>query len=257
MLILLPPSEGKAEPRRGKPLDLTTLAFASALTETRHAIMTALRDLCAEDPEKAREVLDLTPGQASDLVRNLRLETAPTTTAAQLYTGVLFDHLGLLDLPADARRRANRTVLIASGLWGVLRPNDRVPAYRLSGAATLPGIGTVAGAWRAPLALALPAWVGRKVLLDLRSGTYAMAWRPAAPVADRTVTVQVTQNGRVVSHHNKATKGLLARALLTAGAEPRTPAQLAGACADAGFPGLLTAPTRAGGTWQLRIDQVA
>jgi cytoplasmic iron level regulating protein YaaA (DUF328/UPF0246 family) len=255
MLILLPPSEGKTEPRRGKPLDLSTLAFAETLTGTRRAVMTALAELCADDPVKAREVLDLTPGQAADLVRNLRLETAPTTTAAQLYTGVLFDHLGLLDLPADARRRANRTVLIASGLWGVVRPNDRIPAYRLSGGATLPALGTIAGVWRAPLAQTLPVWVGRKVLLDLRSGTYVTAWKPAPPVADRTVTVKVTQNGRVVSHHNKATKGLLARALLTAGTEPRTPAQLAEACAAVGFPGLLTAPARSGATWQLTIDQ--
>jgi cytoplasmic iron level regulating protein YaaA (DUF328/UPF0246 family) len=219
--------------------------------------MTALSDLCADDPEKAREVLDLTPGQAADLVRNLRLDTAPTATAAQLYTGVLFDHLGLLSLPPEVRRRANRSVLIASGLWGVLRPNDRVPAYRLSGGATLPALGTIAGVWRGPLAETLPAWVGRKVLLDLRSGAYAAAWKPQQPVADRTVTVQVTQNGRVVSHHNKATKGLLARALLSAGAEARKPAQLAEACADLGFPGLLTAPARPGGTWQLSIDQVA
>lgn len=256
MLILLPPSEGKTEARRGKPLDLSTLAFADGLTETRRTVMTTLADLCAEDPEKAREVLDLTPGQAADLVRNLRLDSAPTLAAAQLYTGVLFDHLSLLTLPADARRRANRTVLISSGLWGVLRPHDRVPPYRLSGGATLPALGTVAGIWRAPLAEVLPPWAGRKVVLDLRSGAYAAAWRPTIPVAAKTVTVQVTQNGKVVSHHNKATKGLLARALLCAGADPKTPAALAEACAVAGFPGLLAAPAKPGGTWQLTIDQV-
>lgn len=256
MLILLPPSEGKTEARRGKPLDLSALAFADDLTETRRSVMTALADLCADDPEKAREVLDLTPGQASGLARNLRLETAPTLTAAQLYSGVLFDHLGLLDLPADARRRANRTVLISSGLWGVLRPNDRVPPYRLSGGASLPALGTVAGVWRPPLAGALPRWVGRKVVLDLRSGAYAAAWRPTGDVASRTVTVQVTHNGKVVSHHNKATKGLLARALLCANVDPRTPEALAEACAEVGFPGSLTAPARAGTAWQLNIDQV-
>ncbi len=218
--------------------------------------MTALGDLCADDPEKAREVLDLTLGQASDLVRNIRLETAPTLTAAQLYSGVLFDHLGLHDLPADARRRANRNVLISSALWGVLRPNDRVPPYRLSGGATLPALGTVAGVWRASLSAVLPQWAGRKVVVDLRSGTYAAAWRPSGDVAKKTVAVQVTSNGKVVSHHNKATKGLLARALLCAEADPKTPAALAEACAVAGFPGLLTAPGKVGGTWQLTIDQV-
>ena len=256
MLILLPPSEGKTEARRGKALDLSTLAFADGLTESRRTVMTTLADLCADDPEKAREVLDLTPGQAADLVRNIRLETAPTLTAAQLYTGVLFDHLGLLTMSADARRRANRTVLISSGLWGVVRPNDRIPPYRLSGGAALPALGTIVGVWRTPLAEVLPTWVGRKVVLDLRSGTYAAAWRPTPPVSAKTVTVQVTQNGKVVSHHNKATKGLLARALLESSADPKTPAALAEACAAAGFPGLLIAPPKVGGTWQLRIDQV-
>lgn len=255
MLILLPPSEGKTEARRGKALDFSTLAFAEDLTETRRTVMAALANLCADDPEKAREVLDLTPGQASDLVRNVRLETAPTLTAAQLYSGVLFDHLGLPELPADARRRANRTVLIASGLWGVLRPNDRVPPYRLSGGSSLPTLGTVAGVWRPPLAATLPRWVGRKVVLDLRSGAYAAAWRPAGDVANQTVTVQVRHHGKIVSHHNKATKGLLARALLCADVDPKTPTALAEACAAVGFRGLLTAPARAGNTWQLNIDQ--
>ena len=256
MLILLPPSEGKGEARRGKPLDLSTLAFADDLTEIRRVVMTALAELCADDPDQARHVLDLTAGQASDLVRNLRLDTAPTLTAAQLYTGVLFDHLQLLDLPAAARRRANRTVLIFSGLWGVLRPTDRVPPYRLSGGATLPGLGALAGIWRAPLAATLPGWVGRNVVLDVRSGAYAAAWRPVGELANRTVRVQVTHQDKVVSHHNKATKGRLARALLCAQADPKKPADLAEACAAAGFPGLLTAPARADGTWQLNIDQV-
>ncbi len=254
MLLLLPPSEGKTEPRRGKPLDLASLVFADELTEARAAVIAALAALCADDPEKAREVLGLTPGQAADLVRNTRLQTAPTVVAAKLYTGVLFEHLGLTTLPVDARRRANRTVLIASGLWGVVRPGDRIPAYRLSGASTLPALGTLAGLWRDPLAEALPCWAGRKMLLDLRSGTYAAAWRPAGAVVERTVTVQVRQHGKVVSHHNKATKGMLARELLGAGAAPRTPGELAEACASVGFPGVLTAPERTGSAWRLTID---
>lgn len=256
MLILLPPSEGKTEARRGKALDLSTLALADDLTGTRLRVMAALAHLCADDADQARDVLGLTPGQAADLARNLRLETAPTLTAAELYSGVLFDHLGFRDLPAEARRRANRTVLISSGLWGVLRPNDRIPPYRLSGGATLPTLGTIAGVWRAPLAGALPRWIGRQVVLDLRSGVYGAAWRPTGDIAARTVTVQVTHQGKVVSHHNKATKGRLVRALLCEVDDARTPAALAEACAAAGFPGVLTGPPRPGGTWQLRIDQV-
>lgn len=43
---------------------------------------------------------------------------------SRLYTGVLYDNLGLADLDPD---RVARSVLIFSGLWGALRVTDRVP----------------------------------------------------------------------------------------------------------------------------------
>lgn len=253
--MLLPPSEGKSAPKRGKAVSLDELAFADALTAPRQAALAALAALCAGPDEAAGAVLGLGPAQAADLARNRVLLTAPTVPAARLYTGVLFDHLDLAGLPPGATRRANRGILVASGLWGVLRLTDRVPAYRLAGGVTLPPLGALAGHWRAPLASALPGWVGRRLLLDLRSGIYAGAWRPVGDIAERTVTVRVTQGGRVVSHHNKATKGLLARALLCAAAEPRTPGELAQACKAAGFAAALAAPPRPGRPWELTIDE--
>ena len=85
----------------------------------------------------------------------------------------------------------------------------------------------------------LPQRAGRGLVLDLRSGTYANAWRPSGALAERTVGVQVTSGGKVVSHFNKATKGLLARAVLTAGVDPRTPEALAEACRELGFAAVL------------------
>ncbi|MGQ0625244.1 MAG: YaaA family protein [Sporichthyaceae bacterium] len=252
MLILLPPSEGKSGPRRGKALELGALVFAEELAPAREAVLLALEKVCAGPVENAAAVLDLTPNQFDEVLRNRGLRAAPTAAAERIYTGVLYDHLGLTELAPHARRRAQRSVLISSGLWGMLRPGDRIPAYRLSGAVSLPGLGTLAGHWRAPLAAVLPERIGRGLLLDLRSGTYAAAWRPPAALAARTVTVTVTQQGRVVSHHNKATKGVLARALLDAGVDARNPANLLAACRDLGFPAHLDAPSARGCT--LRID---
>ena len=61
-------------------------------------------------------------------------------------------------------------VLVWSGLWGAVRLTDPIPAYRLSGAVTLPGPGRLAAFWREPLrrALAEPARDG--LVVDLRSG---------------------------------------------------------------------------------------
>jgi cytoplasmic iron level regulating protein YaaA (DUF328/UPF0246 family) len=63
---------------------------------------------------------------------NAALRKAPAAPAAEIYTGVLYERLDLAGLPTAARRRAGRQVLIASALWGFVRPEDRIPYYRFS-----------------------------------------------------------------------------------------------------------------------------
>ena len=230
VLILLPPSEGKAAPRRGKPLDLTTLSSPS-LTEARRLVLDALVDLCRDDREKAATVLGLGSSQHDLVARNAALEEAPTARADAIYTGVLYDALGLSDLSVAAKRRATSRVAVTSSLFGLVRPADRIPAYRLSGDVTLPGLGPVAGVWRDHLGVAIREALGTGLLVDLRSGTYGAFWRPPRELSARVATVRVLHEsgGRrsVVSHFNKATKGRIVRALLDDGATPRTPARLA------------------------------
>ena len=56
----------------------------------------------------------------------------PAVTAAELYTGVLYDALDLPSLDPVARRRAGRWLVVVSALYGALRPGDKVAPYRLS-----------------------------------------------------------------------------------------------------------------------------
>jgi hypothetical protein len=242
VLVLLPPSEGKATAVRGRPLDLDGLSLP-ALNPARAAVLDELVQLCEGDADKAAEVLGLTPGLRGEIAKNAALRTAPALPAADLYTGVLYDALGLATLDAAALRRARRSVLVFSGLWGALRLTDRVPSYRCSMGVRLPAAGGLAGYWRPHLDAVLPEAAGSGLVLDLRSSAYAAAWKPRAEPARRTATVRVLQvtvvNGvekrSVVSHFNKATKGRLLRALLTAGAAPKTPTGLAAALRDLGF----------------------
>lgn len=259
MLILLPPSEGKAVPRRGKPLDLDSLSFPE-LTDARQEALGALQDLCAGDPGKAAEVLGLGPTQADLVARNAHVDTAPTARADHIYTGVLYDNLDLATLTGSARRRATNWLAVQSALFGLVRPTDRIPSYRLSGDVTLPGLGKVAAHWRPALDPVLPDAVGRGLCVDLRSGTYAAFWKPPAQLADRTASVRVLQQvgdqRKVVSHFNKATKGRIVRALLLDGGTPKTPGDLADQLLDLGWKVEPQEPTRSGQVLDVIVDEV-
>ena len=235
MLILLPPSEGKTAPKRGKPLDVDTLAHPE-LTPTREKILDALIDLCSGDAGFAAKTLGLGRTQMDQVARNEALRDAPTARADRVYTGVLFAALDLGSLEGPAKRRANQSIAITSGLFGLVRPGDRIPAYRLSGDVSLPATGPVAGMWRDVLG---PVIEEADLLVDLRSAMYVNLHKPAGSLAKRTATLRVLHehNGqrKVVSHFNKAAKGRIVRALLTAGAAPRTVDQLADVLGDLGW----------------------
>ncbi|GAA3945378.1 peroxide stress protein YaaA [Streptomyces gulbargensis] len=236
MLVLLPPSEGKASSGTGAPLKPESLSLPG-LAEARAAVLDELVELCAADEEKAREVLGLSEGLRGEVAKNAELRTAGARPAGEIYTGVLYDALGLATLGAAARERAERSLLVFSGLWGAVRVTDRIPSYRCSMGVKLPGLGALGAHWRGAMASVLPEAAGDGLVLDLRSAAYATAWKPKGEVAARTATVRVLHapTRKVVSHFNKATKGRIVRSLLEAGAEPGSPAELAGALRELGY----------------------
>ena len=227
MLVLLPPSEGKATPVSGPPVDLGALVFADDLAPVRALLLAAV------DPALAH---------------------APAAPAAEVYTGVLFARLGLGDLTPAARRRAAESVLIASGLWGLLRPDDRIPAYKLPIGTKLAGIGGLGALWRPAVTAALAERdVDSELFVDCRSGPYATVWRPrrAARVEVRAFRVAADGSRSVISHMAKASRGDVARALLTTRRSVRRPRDVAAAVAAAGVEAEL-APAGPG-AWTLDV----
>ncbi len=231
MLILLPPSEGKTAPASGDPIDLDSLAYADQLGERREKLLDALERLGTLSRRRAVTMLGVSKGQAGEVDVNARLRLAPAAPAAQVYTGVLYERLGLPGLPVAARRR----VLIASALWGVVRPDDRIPYYRFSANARLTRIGPPASFWRPALAAALPDEPGGLVV-DMRSGGYAAAWKPKqATLLPVRAFSEVGGKRKVVSHMAKAVRGDVARALLGAKKAPADPEAAAAVARAAGF----------------------
>lgn len=238
MLLLLPPSEGKTEPSGGDPVDLDSLAFADSLGGARRTLISALEGLVSEDRDDAVRMLGISPGQAGDVDRDAELATAPAGPAIDVYSGVLYDRLDYATMSAGAKKRARSDLLIASALWGVLRPADRIPWYRCAMKAKLPGVGGLAAHWRPLLVEAFEsAGIDREgsLVVDFRSGAYSAAWKPkAAELVSVRAFTETDGIRKPVSHMAKAVRGEVARIALEAGERSPDAAALAGLVESSG-----------------------
>lgn len=211
MLIILPPSETKAHGGDGAPLDWDALGFPG-LNPQRQAIAEVLSSLPVDE---AMESLGLSEKLRGEAESNARLFSSPTMPALERFTGVLYDALDAASLPPAARSR----LAVGDALFGLVRGDDPIPHYRLSGGTKLEGK-TMKSRWGRAITEELDG-IG-KLLVDLRSGTYQALGR--AP-KDRAVTVRVESvqpdgTRKVVSHFNKHYKGQLARVLALSDAAP-------------------------------------
>lgn len=186
------------------------------LTAPRRAVLDALVALSADAGEAAR-VLKLGPSQLGEIERNRRLRSSPVLPAIERYSGVVYDAVGVASLDEDARGWLDRHVLIASALFGLLEPEDPIPAYRLSGSTALPGL-PLPRHWSGPIARTLAR--NREWLLDARSSAY----RALGPVPPGSAVLHVEAEAadgrrRALNHFNKHAKGALVRRLAQTGAE--------------------------------------
>ena len=245
MLILLPPSEGKSAPESGPALDLGALSFPE-LTKTRQEVLAGLIRMCSGPVAKAAKTLGLGPTQHGEVGANARLDQEPCAPAIEVYTGVLYEALDAASLTTAARRRLDEHVAIASGLWGLLRPSDPIPSYRLSGGVTLPRLGKLSSVWREQVTALIDD--RDDLVVDMRSGAYVSLGPLPDSASGRAVTIRVlTERGgkrTVVSHHNKATKGLIVRSLAQSRRRVSSVDDLTDTLADAGHVVELSAPVR-------------
>jgi len=233
MLIILPPSETKrdgGDPAR--PLSLDSLSFGQ-LTRQRQRAVSALRRLARN--RGAAAALRLGPTQARELERNKQVEAGPTMAAIERFDGVLYEGLDVSTLPPAARAFAHDHLVIASALFGLVGPDDPIPAYRLSPDSRLPGT-PLKALWSAPVSAVLAAEQG--MILDLRSEAYA-ALGPA-PARDESWYLRVVSEGddgrrRALNHFNKKGKGEFVRALLLAGIDHPDAGSLIAWAATAGI----------------------
>ncbi|MDT7762894.1 MAG: uncharacterized protein QOC63_2314 [Mycobacterium sp.] len=231
--MLLPPSETKRVGGDGPPLRVAALS-SPELGPLRDALIGELVEL-AGDPAASRRALGISESQHAEIERNAALRTAATLPAISRYTGVLYDALDVGSLRAASAARARARLAVGSALFGLLRADDPVPAYRLSATSKLPGQPTLAARWRPLLEPVLAQLARSDLVVDLRSGSYAALARPPGAVKIEVLAEHSDGRRTVVSHFNKAHKGRLARVLATTRSDPDDAAQVAAVARRAGM----------------------
>jgi len=229
VLIILPPSETKRPPPDdGSPLDLDRLSFPS-LTSMRERVMDALA-ATSQRPDALRRLF-VKRSLAGEVARNEPLRALPTRSAVDTYAGPLYEGLDPRSWSSHAENRAKRQLVIASALWGALRPADPIPPYRLYVCARLVGIDRLEPAWRTVLPpIFLAAAVQRGPVVDLRSRVYQAVGRPTG-LDDQTVTLRIRPSPAGPAHIGdviaKRVRGEAASHLLSSEADPQDPLDIA------------------------------
>ena len=189
MKILLPPSEGKVSPKKLRNLNLNKIAFASDLRDIREQVL-----------------------QSHPEIDQKRCESA-----IKVYSGVLFQALGFETLSKTAQSRAEKSLLIFSAAYGVIKPLDFISTYKFKPNAKI---------WRKTLEHTLGE-IEQELIVDCRSSTYQAMWSPDLEntVAIRVFTM-VGNKKKVITHMSKKTRGEVARFLLLQKIAPKTPIEL-------------------------------
>ena len=219
-VILLPPSEGKSH-GGGRPGWKTSSGLlGSQLSAWRTQIVAALRDIDGGDSALLGvKGIHLEQARAA----NTALIGSPTMPAWQRYTGVVWDHIEPATLSTAAMRRARESVIVISGLLGLVGFEDPIPDYKLKIGAALELPSTsdgktirqgLASFWQPRLSPILDTWFRGRTVIDLLPLEHRRAWLPESDVQVIRVAF-VDRKGRKAGHDAKAAKGTFVRHVLT------------------------------------------
>lgn len=222
-MLLLPPSEGKAPGGEGPPWKECPHGFPALdrrRARVRNAVRHALR--AGDDADGARLLGARGATLQGALADWQALDRAPTMAAWRRYTGVVWNALSPATLTRSGMRALEQRVLVPSGLWGLLRADDAIPAYRLKMSSRVEPLGPLAPFWRASITRQISLTADGAPIVDLLPAEHAAAVDLAAlraPVV-RVELVADSPDGvrRAVGHAGKHAKGMLARAILEHGA---------------------------------------
>ena len=118
--------------------------------------------------------------------------------AMELYIGVLYTALGWATLTKAAQLRAQKSIVIISAKYGVVRPLDHIAPYKAK---------INNAAMRGPISNELDA-ISAELIIDCRSSTYQGVWTPpTVNTVEIKVFSKIDGSKKVITHMSKRTRG--------------------------------------------------
>jgi hypothetical protein len=153
---------------------------------------------------------------------NSLLVGSATLPAWQRYTGVVWDHIDPATLSPSATDRARKSIVVFSGLLGLVGFDDPIPDYKLMIGGSLDLTGKAGGLtrqklaafWQPHVSTILDDWLTGRTIIDLLPLEHRRAWTPSTHLNIQRISF-IDKRGRSVGHDAKAAKGQFVRHLLT------------------------------------------
>ncbi len=228
--ILLAPAEGKLE--GGNPLapdmfdyrSSTTFNYFHDLNPDRRVLIKAVQETLDGKKAAVQKMLGA-KGDALDAAveANRVVIGAPLMAALERYSpGVMYKAMDFQSLPTGAQRRLLENGIIFSGLFGVLRPDDLIPNYKLKMDTSVPGIGKVSSYWKPKVSPLLNETLADRFVWNLLPGIHQDAWDDAGTYREMiTVRFFDEKKGKrtAVTHNVKPLRGRLVNYIVSESAE--------------------------------------
>lgn len=169
-VLLLPPSEAKIENLHQSVL-YSRAREGNSFPELKRARGVLYRHLVEFLGDfklsEASKVFGMKGVHLDKAIRaNLSLMKASTLPAIHRYAGIMFKHIDYHGMNQKQRTNFNESALFIDGMFGLLRPTDLIPDYKLKINSPVPGLNIVKF-WSRELVKILKRKLEGKVVIDL------------------------------------------------------------------------------------------
>tara|TARA_Y100000590_G_scaffold389627_1_gene464779 strand:+ start:2972 stop:3667 length:696 start_codon:yes stop_codon:yes gene_type:complete len=200
MLILIPPSEGKAKVKS------TDVTFGETNFKYEEEVKQVVMLLGLINEEGLKSIYGTSQEKSEIFHRqNQDIFKSRCAKAIERYTGVVYEHIDWNTLDKSAQSYMSKHVRIFSGLFGLLTPTTLIPNYKLK-----MNVLSLQYHWSPILTEALEK---EKIIFDLLPQVHRKAYKPSKNVIKVDFSVLNKGKKTAAGHFGKAVKGRFIRFL--------------------------------------------